>query len=112
MLTVKTEGLNRVKNRFSKIEHRSKDPKKAMDLIGAKAWKEIVKDNFANEKNKDGKKSDSFIFNRIYTLDNSVDVDNILLRFKNGNKFVKNKNDRFNFPVNKIISSSGIFRES
>lgn len=56
MLKVKTEGLNRVQKRFSKIEHRSKNPQKVMELIGAKAWKEVVKNNFANEKNKDGSK--------------------------------------------------------
>ena len=56
MLTVKTEGLNRVKKRFSKIEHRGKNPEKVMNLIGAKAWKEIVQNNFANEKNKNGSK--------------------------------------------------------
>lgn len=56
MLTVKTEGLNRVKKRFSKMEHRGRDPKQVMNLIGAKAWKEIVQTNFNNERNKDGKK--------------------------------------------------------
>ena len=56
MLTVKTEGLNRVKKRFSKIEYRGKNPQKAMELIGAKAWKEVVQNNFANEKNKNGSK--------------------------------------------------------
>ena len=56
MLTVKTEGLNRVRKRFSKIEQRGKNPEKAMNLIGAKAWKEVVQNNFANEKNEDGKR--------------------------------------------------------
>ena len=55
MFTVSTQNLNRVQKRFQKMQKRSQNPKSQMDIIGAKAFKEVI-ENFNKEKNEDGTK--------------------------------------------------------
>lgn len=55
MLTVEVQGLAVVKKRFKQMQERSKMPKHAMDLIGAKAWKDVL-NSFTVEQDEDGKK--------------------------------------------------------
>ena len=55
MLTVDTSALKVVKRRFEKMQDRAKALKKAMDVIGAKAWKDVL-NSFTLEQNEDGEK--------------------------------------------------------
>ena len=53
MLTVDTSALKITKKRFQKMQNRAKNPQKAMDVIGAKGFKDVV-NSFTIEKNEDG----------------------------------------------------------
>lgn len=54
MLTVEIQGLKVVKRRFNQMRDRAKMPKHAMDLIGAKAWKDVL-NSFTIEQDEDGR---------------------------------------------------------
>jgi phage gpG-like protein len=53
MLTVDTSALKIVKRRFEQMRDRAKIPKTAMDIIGAKGWKDVI-NSFAIEQDEDG----------------------------------------------------------
>lgn len=53
MLEVKVEGMAVVKKRFKEMQDKSKNPRHAMDVIGAKAFKDVI-NSFAIEENEDG----------------------------------------------------------
>jgi len=55
MIEVEIKNLNVVKERFKDMEKKANDPKYAMDVIGAKAFKDVV-NSFNVEQNEDGKK--------------------------------------------------------
>lgn len=48
-------GLDVVKKRFKGMQDKAKNPRHAMDVIGAKAWKDVI-NSFAIEENEDGSK--------------------------------------------------------
>jgi phage gpG-like protein len=53
VLTVDTSALKVTKQRFKKMQERAKNPKKFMDVVGAKAWKDVL-NSFTIEQNEDG----------------------------------------------------------
>ena len=55
MISVDVQGLKVVRKRFNKMKDRAKMPKHAMDVIGAKAWKDVL-NSFSIEQNEDGQK--------------------------------------------------------
>jgi phage gpG-like protein len=55
MLVVDTSALKVVKRRFEDMKERAKVPRFAMDVIGAKAFKDVI-NSFSIEQNEDGGK--------------------------------------------------------
>lgn len=53
MLTVDTSALKITKKRFKDMQNRAKNSKHAMDIIGAKGFKDVI-NSFNVEKNEDG----------------------------------------------------------
>ena len=54
----------------------------------------------SNSNNKTG--LTTYIFKRIYNLNGPITARNIQLKFKNGKKYIKSKNEGIQFPVNSI----------
>jgi phage gpG-like protein len=53
MVELEVQRLDIVKKRFKDMGERCKNPRMAMDVIGAKAWRAVVQ-NFDIDKNEDG----------------------------------------------------------
>ena len=54
MLTVDVSALKVTKRRFEKMQERAKVPKTAMDLIGAKAFKDVI-NSFSLQQDEEGR---------------------------------------------------------